>query len=210
MHVVVKKLQDTVVTYQQLAELLHDSFQERLDQGLHFTCSRMTAEQYEAKVKDGYVFVALDSCTGDLLGTATLHIKTDSHGVVYGYNEYLAVSPKAKHFGVGTMLLNERLSLLLSQGGKYVMSDTACGATSSVKWHQKNGFQIYELESYRSTNYWSYVFIKYLDESIRRSILRIKVHYWMSWIFIRITRNINGQDTTLGKLYKIIKGKWKN
>lgn len=207
----IRLLSDSNITYQQIVELMHASFEERIQQGLRFTCSSMTAEQFEKKVHDGFTFVALNTETNELLGTATLHIKKDKKGIVYGYHEYLAVSPKAKHLGIGTKLLKERLLLLLlSHGGKYVMSDTACGATSSVNWHLKNGFLIYELESYRSTNYWSYVFIKYLDNSIRKSNVQIKLHYWSSWLFIRLTRNVNGQDTKLGKLYKRIKDQWKN
>jgi len=207
MQIDIRLLSDTSITYQQIVEMMHESFEERIRQGLHFTCSSMTAEQFEKKVHDGFTFVALNPETNELLGTATLHINKDKNGIVYGYNEYLAVSPKAKHLGVGTKLLKERLLLLLSHGGKYVMSDTACGAKSSVNWHLKNGFQIYELESYRSTNYWSYVFIKYLDDAIKKTSLHIKLHYWCSWLFIKTTRNKNGNDTLLGNIYKKIKCK---
>lgn len=210
MEVVVKELNRTSITYQQLADLQHAAFEERLEQGFHFTCSTMNAEQFEAKMKDGSVFVALNKDTNDLLGTVTIHIKTDNDGNVYGYHEYLAVSPNAKHSGVGSKLVQAWIKLLEEKGAKYVMSDTACEATSSVNWHLKNGFQIYELESYRSTNYWSFVFIKYLDDSLRKSPLQMKLHYWRSWLFIKTTRHINGSDTTLGKIYKRLKGKCKN
>lgn len=206
----VKILGETNVTYPQLANLLHAAFEERLEQGHHFTCSTMTAEQFEEKMCDGTVFVAMDTDNNGLLGTVTIHVKKDGKGVIYGYHEYLAVSPQAKHSGVGSKLAQSWNAYLLKQNAKYVMSDTACGATSSVNWHLKNGFQIYELESYRSTNYWSYVFIKYLDNSIRKSNVQIKMHFWFSWLFIRLTRNVNGQDTTLGKIYKSIRDKWKN
>lgn len=206
----VKKLSETDVTYQQLVDLLHAAFEERLEQGLHFTCSTMTAEQFEDKMYGGTVFVAMDTDNNSLLGTVSIHIKNDAKGRIYGYHEYLAVSPQAKHSGVGTTLAQSWNAYLLKQNAKYVMSDTACGATSSVNWHLKNGFQIYELESYRSTNYWSYVFIKYLDNSIRKSNVQIKIHFLYTWLFIKTTRNINGRDTALGKLYKKIRDKWKN
>ena len=211
MEVVVKLLGETKFTYQQIVDLMHESFDERLQQGLNFTCSSMTTDQYEDKVKDGFTFVAFNPESEELLGTATLHIRKDKKDVTYGYHEYLAVSPKAKHLGIGTKLLNKRLLLLLlSRGGKYVMSDTACGATSSVNWHLKNGFHIYELESYRSTNYWSFVFIKYLDDSVKRTPLQLKLHFWKSFLFIKTTRNVDGTDTTLGKLYKKMKQACKN
>lgn len=210
MNVEIKYLPDTNISYNQLADFFHTAFKERLEQGLHFTCSDMTAEQFESKMKDGYVFVALNKETEGLVGTVTIHVNTDKRGNVYGYHEYLAVDPSAKHSGVGTRLAQAWTSMLLEQKAKYVLSDTACDATSSVNWHLKNGFYIYELESYRSTNYWSYVFIKYLDDSVKKSPFKIKMHYWRSWLFIRITRNQDGSDTTIGKLYKRIKSKCKN
>lgn len=210
MEVVVKLLSETSISYSDLADLLHDAFEERLGQGLHFTCSTMTAEQFESKMKGGYVFVALDNETEELLGTVTIHLDTDKHGIIFGYQEYLAVSPRAKHSGVGTALAKAWNALLQEKEAKYVLSDTACKATSSVEWHLKNGFQIFGLESYRSTNYWSYVFIKYLDDSIRKTLLQLKLRYWCSWLFIKTTRHQNGTDTAFGKLYKRIKAKCKN
>lgn len=210
MEVIVKLLSETNTTYKDLADLLHDAFEERLEQGLHFTCSIMTAEQVEAKMKGGYVFVAFNRDTDELIGTVTIHVNTDKLGNVFGYHEYLAVSPKAKHQGVGTKLAEVWDLLLKEKRAKYVYSDTACRARSSVNWHLKNGFQIYELESYRSTNYWSYVFIKYLDDSIKKSPFLIKLHYWWSYLFIRTTRQKDGSDTGIGKLYKKIKSKCKN
>ena len=206
----IRLLAQTNITYQQIADLQHSAFQERLEQGLHFTSSSMTALQFEEKMKDGYVFVAIDTNTDTLLGTVTIHIGTDNKGIVYGYHEYLAVSPDAKHMGIGTKMADAWTKFLKEKGAAYVLSDTACKAASSVKWHLKNGFRIYELESYRSTNYWSYVFIKYLDGSIQKSAFRMKLHYWKSWILIRVTRHKNGFDTRLGVLYKKAKGKCRN
>ena len=210
MAVVVKLLPETDISYRQLADLLHAAFEERLEQGLRFTCSTMTVEQFESKMKDGLVFVAVDEENDNLLGTVTIHLRREKRGRLYGYQEYLAVHPGAKHTGVATKLCEAWDANLRARGATYVMSDTACEAASSVKWHLKNGFKIYELESYRSTDYWSYVFIKYLDDSTRKSSLRIIRHYWLSWIFIKLTRNKNGSDTKLGVLFKKFRAGCKN
>lgn len=208
--IIIKLLPETNVTWQQLANLLHESFNERLEQGLHFSCSGMTAEQFEEKMKDGFVFVAIDKESDCLVGTATIHINTDKNGQLFGYHEYLAILPTVKHLGVGTQLALEWKAFLMEKGIKYVLSDTACDATSSVKWHIKNGFHIYALESYRSTNYWSYVFICFLDDSIRKNPIQLKLHYWLSCLFIKTTRHQDGSDTRPGKFYKTIKAKCAN
>ncbi len=204
MDVLIRLLSDTGIDYQELADMIHAAFEERLHQGLRFTCSAMTAGEFEVKMKGGYVFVALDNDSGKLLGTVTIHVRTDKKGRIYGYHEYLAVAPEAKHSGVGTKLAQAWTELLLDKNAKYVLSDTACKAESSVRWHLSNGFRIYELESYRSTDYWSYVFIKYLDDDVRKSCVGLRLHFYLSWIFIRTTRHRNGSDTALGKLYKRI------
>ena len=202
MDLVVKVLSETDVSYQQVTDLLHDAFEERSEQGLHFTCSAMTAKEFASKTESGVIFVALDEKNEELLGTATIHIDVDKKGEPFGYMEYLAVRPSAKHTGVGTRLAQSFSDSLTANGAKYVLSDTACRATSSVNWHLKNGFQIYELVSYPSTDYWSYVFIKYLDGARKKSPLQIKWHYCLSVLYFKTLRNRDGSDTALGRLYK--------
>lgn len=155
-------LEESPFTYEDVVDLIHVSFDERLNQGLNFTCSSMSVEEFKNKMSDGIVIVAFDNESDQLLGTASTHIYKDKDNCVYGLNEYLAVHPSVKHRGIGSLLLNKRLSILQEQGAEYVISDTAVGAKSSVKWHLKNGFVIYGYRSFNSTNYYSYLFRKQL------------------------------------------------
>ena len=207
MGIEIRKLQETNYSHKDVVELLHEAFQERLEQGLQYTCSTMTEEQFRDKTADGTVYVAVDDETG-LCGTATLTIRTDKYGVKYGYYEYNGIRSDMKGKGIGTMLY-----IYLEREGRkneceYLLSDTSTQATSAVKYHLKNGFKIIGLESYRSTNYWSYVFRRQLVPSKKwDSPLYCKWQYWKSWIFIRVTRDINGNDTRIGRLYKRMAGK---
>lgn len=205
MELVIKKLEETNVTYEEIVSLMHDSFKERLDQGLNFTSCTMSVEEFKKKYSDGVIIVGFDKETNEMMAFYTFHLRMDKKNIPYGYLEQLAVSPKAKRGGIGSKMLAENCRIASSMGAKYMLSDTACGATSSVKWHYKNGFYTYELESYRSTNYWSYVFIKYLDDSLKKSAIGLKLHFLWSWFFIKITRHENGADTLIGKLYKKLK-----
>ena len=207
---VIKNIKDTNISYEELVNVMHESFKERLAQGLHFTCSSITVEQFKSKTFDGEVFCAIDENTGELMGTGTIHIRKDKEGITYAYNEYLAVLPAAKRQGIGKMIYIEREREARKAGAKYIMSDTACKATSSVQWHLNMGFKIWELESYRSTNYWSYVFIKFLDKSYAKNDFVIRLHYLLSFLFIKSTRTINGTDNLLGKIYKSLKRICKN
>ena len=207
MSIVIRRLQDYNYSYRDVVELLHEAFQERLEQGLRYTCSTMTEEQFRKKTAGGIVYVAVDDETG-LCGTATLTIRTDKHGVKYGYNEYNGIRSDMKGKGIGTMLYIYREREGRKNGCEYLLSDTSTQATSAVKYHLKNGFRIIGLKSYRSTNYWSYVFRRQLVPSKKwDSTIYCRWRYVKSWIFIRLTRDINGNDTLVGRSYKRIVGK---
>ncbi len=191
-------LEESPFTYEDVVELIHLSFVERLSQGLQFTCSSMTVEQFRGKMSDGLVIVAFNNDSGQLVGTASTHIYKDKDDHLYGYNEYLAVHPSVKHQGVGTLLLKKRLSIIQERGAEYVISDTAVGAKSSVKWHLKNGFVIYGYRSFRNTNYYSYMFRKQLvgrskwDNRIYRDL-----HFLISFVKTRIKYNRMGRERRL-------------
>ncbi len=159
---IICRVEDSPFCSEDVVSLIHESFKERLDQGLCFTCSSITVEQFDEKMSDGITLVAYDDDSMTLLGTASTHLYLDSGNKEYGYYEYMAVIPSAKRMGIGSRLLEESIINLKRQGAEYVISDTACGARSSVKWHLKNGFHIIALRSYSSTNYYSYIFRKQL------------------------------------------------
>ena len=205
MAIEIRRLKETNYSYKDLVDLLHEAFQERLKQGLKYTCSSMTEEQFCQKTIDGIVYVAVDDESG-LCGTATLTIRTDKKGGRYGYNEYNGIRSDMKGKGIGTMLYREIERESRENGCEYLLSDTSTLATSAVKYHLKNGFKIIGLESYRSTNYWSYVFRRQLVPSKKYPIY-CKLQYLKSWLFIRVTRDINGNDTMIGRLYKRMVGK---
>ena len=207
MEVYINRLEETSISYEEIVSLMHDSFKERLDQGLIFTSCTMSVDEFKKRYSDGVIIVGFDKATNEMMAFYTFHLRADKKGIKYGYLEQLAVSPKAKRSGIGTKMLAENCRIAATMGAKYMLSDTACGALSSVKWHHKNGFYTYELESYRSTNYWSYVFIKYLYESIKKNHVQLRMHFWKSWLLIKLTRKENGSDNALGKLYKKLRCK---
>ena len=47
-------------TWEELVNLFHESFQERLDQGLHFTCSDFTPEDLERRRANNVILLAID------------------------------------------------------------------------------------------------------------------------------------------------------
>lgn len=201
MNLIITSIEDSPFSYSEVVDLIHSSFEERLNQGLHFTCSTITTDQFKQKTEKGIVLVAWDNETSSLLGTSTVSIRKDTRGNLYGYHEYLAISPKAKRLGVGTKLLESHTYNLINRCGQYVLSDTAVGADSSVKWHVKNGFRIIGLRSFPSTNYYSYIFRKQLTPSVLwDSKYFTSVRTFISSILVKSLYNEDGSYTLLGEM----------
>ena len=202
MNIEILTREQSKVSYAQLVELMHESFQERIDAGLNYSCSSMDEIKYKEKTKDGIIFVAIDKDKGTLAGSTTLNLHCDNNEV-YGYMEFVSIHSTYKHCGIGSKLVNQIKRCGVEKGCRYILSDTSINALSAVNFHLKNGFKIIGLESYRSTNYWSYVFRMQLSPSIIwNNQMFLKVHYWLSYLFIKVTRDINGNDTKYGIIYK--------
>ena len=208
MNIIIKKREEANISYEQIVDLMHASFEERLQQGLNFTCSFMTVDQYKEKNSDAIIFVAIDEENGNLMGAAVVHIKRDEKKVLHGYNEYMSVSPKAKRCGIGTMLEHAREEVCKKAGCDYMMCDTAVGAVSSVKYHLKNGYKIVGLRSFASTNYYSYLFRKQLIPSkFWSNSLFCKMVYIKSAVIERIKHKQDGSKTLFALICSRMLGK---
>lgn len=202
----VYRREETGTSYKELIDLIHESFEERLAQGLVFSTSSMTEEEYVADTRGGTIYVAIDEDLKTLVGTAFVKIRSDEQGAIYGGLEYCAVKNEYKHKGIGTMLFKVIEQHTIDAGGEYILSDTSVSAKSSVRYHLKNGFKIVGLESYMSTNYYSYVFRKQLKPSrFWDNLLLVKCRFILSCIYKVIEKRKNGRFTILGKLMKKIK-----
>lgn len=196
--------EETNITYRQIIELLHEAFNEHLQNGLIYSCSYIQEEEYISKVKNGFCYVVIINNT--LVGTGVLSIIKHKKKR-YGLLQYGAIKPNYQHKGIGSLLLNKRKEQALKCNCHYLLSDTSVNADSAVNYHLKNGFKIIGIESYRSTNYWSYVFRMQLTPSkLWNSSIFLRLHYICSYIFIRTTRRIDGSDTMIGIIYKKIIG----
>ena len=192
--------------------MIHAAFQERREEGLLFSCLSITEDEFRAKVgDDGVVFVAFDLEDGRLLGTSVTHQRKDKKGVLYGYNELLAVHPDARRCGIASSMLKTRLDYHRQAGSEYVLSDTASGATSSIRYHLKNGFKIIGLRSFPQTNYFSYLFrIQLIKETFGQRLYAndffCRGVYLLSALRTRFVRRADGRYTRLAGLFIKRKG----
>ena len=212
----IHRMDETTFGYADIVRLLHLSFEERVEQGLLFTCSTITTEEYEKKMKPGVVLVAVgagDDEKEKLWGTIAYRILGDKKGTRFGYLEYLAIHPDAKRRGLGQRLFMDSLRRLAEEGVDYVVSTTAAGALSSIRCHLKTGFRKIGLLSYPKTNYYSILFRQYLyrngmtrRERARSSVMNSKpvcsLQFLGSSLWTRLTRTKDGKGTALVRMAK--------
>lgn len=191
---IIRYYNDCNLDYNELLNVLHESFEERLQQGLEFSCSKVTLEQMINGYKDSYIVIAKEQ--GNIIGYVRLKIVGS-----FAHFGPIAILSSYKGKGVGSELFKEAEKIVIEQKCNYLQSDTACKAISSVKFHLKNGFKIWGLASYGKTNYYSYVFRKWYKNRYLGIGVISAFHYYLSYIKCHIFFN---QDGTLTKIGSVI------
>lgn len=183
--------------YSEVLSLVHDSFEEHKKAGLNFTCSDYTLDDLKKKVLNDFYFVAVNE-NGRILGITSVCFNNKEKSA---YENITAISTNAKGLGIGSALYKERTNFLISQGCRYLLSDTAVSAKGSVKWHiKKCHCRIVDYRSYQSTNYYSYVFREdFMPVSLSQ---KIKGYYTFvkGFVHTRLFFNPDGTLTRLGKI----------
>lgn len=203
MNVVIKKKDETDISYDQIVKLMHDAFEERLQQGLNFKCSFMTVDEFKRNTQNSTILVAINEESNEFLGFGVVSVRKGRIRGKYAFVQDLSVSPKVKRCGIGSKL--ERMSECVAQnsGCKYMECTTAVDAESSVKYHLKQGYKIVGLESFPTTNYYSYIFRKYLQPSIWQNGFFCKLVYAILCIKTYLSKRKNGSRTILGYIFDL-------
>ena len=131
----------------------------------------------------GYLLLAINE-NEQIVGTVSL-IERHKGGFRYVSHDNLAVSSLCKGKGVASNLFIEVLNVTRREGYDFIVSFTATTAESSVRYHLKNGFVIYEKTP--GKGYDSYSFIYPLK---RLGFMRIKPLNKMIYIILPYIRRI--------------------
>jgi len=212
-NIVIKTNNETGVSVEELYKLLQVAFQQWIVKGLYTSIEHTSIEQFQRYIADKAVFVAQDKATGELLGMHTLRLNKRK-GRADGAN--LAVSPKAKHEGIASRMLQIETQRLRKAGYRYMVGSTAIPATWSVQWHLKNGYYIVGYSRSERNNYASYIFRKQIAIDVRhhptdllwtRPIAPVtaKIRYCLTWMATMICKDKNGRLNWLGRRAKKLK-----
>lgn len=198
--IIICSLEDSGVSYEELHSFIVQVFKDRLVQGLNFKVAKSTLEGFEKYLRnnDSHVFVAIDKRTQKLVGTATFIIRSRK-GTQYGHHGLWAVSTQGQ--GIGSRLVMKEIEYAKSRGIRYVESDTAEGADSSVRAHLKSGFKKAGYYSFPFTNYYSVYFRQFCGESRGERLLLhyfiFPIRYFVYYVYTKTTKNSNGSDTRI-------------
>ena len=210
--IVIKTKKEAEVSAEELYELRKAAFQQWTEAGLYTSVEETPVEQFRQYLTTRAVFVALDKATGELLAMHTLRLNKRK-GRASGAN--LAVSPKAKHEGIASRMLQEEAQRLRKAGYRYMMGTTGIPATWSVRWHLKNGCYIVGYSRREGNNYASYIFRKQIAIDVRHhptdllwtwpiAPLTAKVQYVMYYLATNICKTREGRLNWLGRMAKKI------
>lgn len=162
--------------YVTVTNILHDAFEERLQQGLDFKCGRFTPEDLKSDLSgQSYLFIAMDEndCP---VGTVSLKIRCKM-GFVYGGYENLAVISDYKGKSVAAVLTDELIRKSKELNLMFITSSTACNAHSSVRFHQKKGFRIYMRSFGKKYNSYNFILplkkLKLLKIELLRKVIYV-------------------------------------
>lgn len=205
MNIVVTEIDKTDFSLSQVADLLHESFKERLDQGLNLGGATITADELLECKSKGEIFVAYSEGSKQLLGTVVIYLKRNLFGKEFWLHDFVGVSSAAKRLGIGSKLLEQCVIYAKTHNATYIESCTAVNAKSSVNWHLKNGFKIVKFASYKDKNYFSYIFrLQLKHPSIWDCGLFRGIVFGFYWINVRMLLREDGTPTWLGSIVRML------
>ena len=204
----IKKLSETSYTINDVHEFIKNVYEKRADAGIHFQALSKSTETIEHRIMDnhGIVFIALDECTQELLGTGTILFHYDERNVPYAGFILAAVRPDVQGQGIGNLLRQRREQCAREHGCHYIISSTASKAESSIQYHLKNGAKKYGFSSSTNSDYYSISFRKELVGSFKGSSLYCFIRYQLTKTKTKLWFREDGGYTKFGSFcFNIIK-----
>ena len=153
--------------YEEITELLHESYKEHLEEGRYFLAATQSVEETKRRI-DGKLCVVCYDENEELVGTVTVNIiKKDPDAPrkwyedsSYIYVEQMAVRPDYREYNVFSMMCLKFLrDKDIKKAGSWIL-DTSVNAETLVKAYVRMGCQIVDLVSWETNNYYSYILRK--------------------------------------------------
>ena len=169
--------------YEEITELLHAAYKEHLDAGRNYKAATQTIEDTKQRLEGRFCVVAYDE-NNKLVGSVAFKIIERKPEEIHKwyedgsavYIEQMAVHPDYRDTNVMALMAIKGMKNEMAKKVGSWCSDTSVKAEHLVKAYVKMGFQIVDVVSWETTNYYSYVFrrpikgTKYSDEFVKRKL----------------------------------------
>ena len=166
MAIIIQKLEDqfTLENVQELLNLAHESNEKN---GLIYATAHQTTETLREKIGSGTCYIAVDTETCELVGTATICLKKLSYwyysGQVY-LLKLLGIHPSYKGKGIGTLLVQQCIDQARSEGIELIVGDSAEENIALKTLLMKFGFVTVDCVKYKSNSFVSAVYAKWIND----------------------------------------------
>ena len=176
-----------------IIKLIHESFVERTEDSLFFSCSNISKQEMDLYCKKRKLFCYI--LENKIIGIIFFYTKDKKC-----YEGIVATHPQYKKNGIATALFQELEKYCREKNVEYIFADTAIKAKSSVRWHEKMGFKKFKMTSFPSTNYYSWEFVKDIKNP-NRFFLKRNIHLIFSSVKCLLFWDKNGKLTKIGRLF---------
>lgn len=153
--------------YEEITKLYHSSYNEHQNEGRNYLAATQTVENTKRRLEGRNCVLAYDE-NGELVASICFKLVDksgdnkrkwyeDEH---FAYVDQLAVRPDYRHTNVMLVMVFKAMRLDITRNLDSWMCDTSVMAKELTNAYVNAGFQIVDVLSWETTNYYSYIFRK--------------------------------------------------
>ena len=193
------------ITYDMIAEILHDAHRSNVEKGMHFVASYQDGEETERRLGDGgKFFVALtDDNTIVGVGAVSLHEScTGWYGKKQPYGEIKMVGVPEKYKGLGiSSALYKKMEEFGFSVNELMVMNTARDNNIVLDSNARHGWTYVDYKSWSRTDYYSPVMAKWKNGCpYSKAFCRLMFNYRR--LYTILVRRKNGQQRLIFGLLK--------
>lgn len=194
-------------SYEEIHAVLFRAHQQNRAKGIVYKSAFLTGEEIKSHVGKGVTFVAIDD--SKVVGTASVSMRIGKYwydkGLVVAHYCLDAVLPEYQGQGIMKSIDKQRDLFAIQEGAKLIRSGTAQYNSIQRKKFEKQGFVPVDFLVTKGNGYYSVMYAKWIDISIKPTNNACRRQYLKSifrtWLFYKK----NGRTTLIGKVLKKLK-----
>ena len=184
------------ISYDHIAELLHEAHRENVKKGLIYSASHLSGEEIQALLhENGKFYVALTD-DNELVGASAIEIRERSKrwfakGQPFGDIKLEGVKPAFRGMRINSMLREAITEYAFQQVGLLVL-DTSEKNKHAIRINKKRGWKIVDYTSRQTNNFYSVVMAQWKNGCPFSELERLK-NFWRRRNYIRKNLTEYGQ-----------------